>query len=207
MLIFLLNAWLIGIAVAAPVGPIGLLCIRKTLELGLLGALAVGLGAALADGIYGLIVAAGLDMVTRLLVEQLYWIKIIGGIFLLYLAYTDIKNAHMPIAQQLMKTDDFLRLVSKVFFLTLTNPMTMLTFIAIFASICGTSPSFTELLAMVFGVVFGVVLLAIYQYFGLAQTAFEMWYEWCVSAFTIFLQVLFFTRLVSYMKRVAADRI
>ena len=59
----------------------------------------------------------------------------------------------------------------------------------------------------VFGIVFGLVLLGIYQYFGLAQTAFEMWYEWCVSAFTIFLQILFFTRLVSYMKRVAAHRI
>ena len=41
----------------------------------------------------------------------------------------------------------------------------------------------------VFGIVFGLVLLGIYQYFGLAQTAFEMWYEWCVSAFTIFLQI------------------
>lgn len=59
----------------------------------------------------------------------------------------------------------------------------------------------------VFGIVFGLVLLGIYQYFGLAQTAFEMWYEWCVSAFTIFLQILFFTRLVSYMKRVAAHSI
>ncbi|WAU73546.1 hypothetical protein [Acinetobacter sp. TR11] len=59
----------------------------------------------------------------------------------------------------------------------------------------------------VFGIVFGLVLLGIYQYFGLAQTVFEMWYEWCVSAFTIFLQILFFTRLVSYIKRVAAHRI
>ncbi|MGA6135267.1 hypothetical protein ACPER7_03080 [Acinetobacter dispersus] len=57
------------------------------------------------------------------------------------------------------------------------------------------------------GIVFGVVLLAIYQYFALAQTAFEMWYEWCVSAFTIFLQILFFTRLAAYMKRVAAHTI
>ncbi|MCE6004694.1 hypothetical protein N5D44_16755 [Acinetobacter junii] len=57
------------------------------------------------------------------------------------------------------------------------------------------------------GVVFGVVLLLIYQYFRLAQTAFAIWYEWCVSAFTIFLQILFFTRLVSYMKRVAAHTI
>ena len=48
----------------------------------------------------------------------------------------------------------------------------------------------------VFGIVFGLVLLGIYQYFGLAQTAFEMWYEWCVSAFTIFLQVLFLVKLI-----------
>lgn len=57
------------------------------------------------------------------------------------------------------------------------------------------------------GIVFSIVLLAIYEYFALAQTAFEMWYEWCVSAFTIFLQILFFTRLAAYMKRVAAHTI
>lgn len=59
----------------------------------------------------------------------------------------------------------------------------------------------------VFGVVFGLGLLAIYQYLGLAHTAFEMWYEWCVSAFTIFLQILFFIRLIAYIKRVAAHTI
>lgn len=57
------------------------------------------------------------------------------------------------------------------------------------------------------GMVFGIVLLAIYQYFGLADTVFDMWYEWCVSAFTIFLQILFFTRLIAYMKRVATHTI
>jgi len=57
------------------------------------------------------------------------------------------------------------------------------------------------------GIVFGIVLLAIYQYFALEQTAYEMWYEWCVSAFTVFLQILFFTRLAAYMKRVAAHTI
>lgn len=57
------------------------------------------------------------------------------------------------------------------------------------------------------GMVFGIVLLAIYQYFGLADTVFDMWYEWCVSAFTIFLQILFFTRLIAYMNRVATHTI
>ena len=67
-----------------------------------------------------------------------------------------------------------------------------------------TALSFPILLqTTVAGIVFGLLLLGIYQYFGLENTAFDMWYEWCISAFTIFLQLLFFTRLNMYMKRVA----
>lgn len=57
------------------------------------------------------------------------------------------------------------------------------------------------------GIVFGVVLLVIYYFFNLQHTQFDLWYEWCVSAFTIFLQILFFTRLIKYMKRVTAHTI
>lgn len=53
------------------------------------------------------------------------------------------------------------------------------------------------------GIVFGLLLLGAYEFLNLANTWFDLWYEWCLSAFTIFLQILFFTRLVSYMKRVA----
>lgn len=53
------------------------------------------------------------------------------------------------------------------------------------------------------GFVFGVVLLSLYFGLNLEGTAFDDWFEWCISAFTIFLQILFFTRLISYMKRVA----
>ena len=57
------------------------------------------------------------------------------------------------------------------------------------------------------GVVFGAVLLGLYFAFNLEGTAFDDWYEWTISLFTIFLQILFFTRLVSYMKRVKAHTI
>ena len=57
------------------------------------------------------------------------------------------------------------------------------------------------------GIGFGLILLLIYQFFNLENTAFDLWYEWCISAFTIFLQILFFTRLISYMKRVEAHTI
>ncbi|WP_336035529.1 hypothetical protein [Acinetobacter bereziniae] len=67
-----------------------------------------------------------------------------------------------------------------------------------------TALSFPILLqTTVAGIAFGLILLGIYQFFNLENTAFEMWYEWCVSAFTIFLQIVFFTRLNQYMKRVA----
>ena len=57
------------------------------------------------------------------------------------------------------------------------------------------------------GVVFGAVLLGLYFAFNLEGTAFDNWYEWTISLFTIFLQILFFMRLVSYMKRVKAHTI
>ena len=57
------------------------------------------------------------------------------------------------------------------------------------------------------GLVFGTILLGLYFGLDLQGTIFDDWFEWCISAFTIFLQILFFTRLVSYMKRVAAHSI
>lgn len=154
MLFYLLKAWLIGIAIAAPVGPIGMLCIRKTLELGLKGAILVGLGAALADGCYGIIAALGLSAISHILLQQVLIIKIIGGVFLFYLAYKEIKNTNLP-AKGLVKNQTNLRLVAEIFFLTLTNPMTILSFIGIFASISGGPTTTMESLSMVLGIFLG----------------------------------------------------
>lgn len=71
-----------------------------------------------------------------------------------------------------------------------------------------TALSFPILLqTTVAGIVFGLILLGIYQFFHLENTVFDYFYEWCVSAFTIFLQILFFTRLNMYMKRIAEHTI
>ena len=92
VLFYFLKAWLIGISVAAPVGPIGMLCIRKTLEFGFMGAIAVGLAAALADSVYGLIAALSLTAILHFLLINIVIIKILDGIFLLYLAYIELKS-------------------------------------------------------------------------------------------------------------------
>lgn len=75
----------LGLAISAPVGPIGVLCIRRTLAEGRVVGLVSGLGAATADALYGALVAFGLTAVTSLLVGGTFWLQLIGGLFLLYL--------------------------------------------------------------------------------------------------------------------------
>ena len=75
----------LGFSIAAPVGPIGVLCIRRTLAGGRLAGLSTGLGAALADGCYGAIAALGLTAVTGALIGHQPWIRLAGGAFLLWL--------------------------------------------------------------------------------------------------------------------------
>ncbi len=153
LIFYLLKAWLIGIAVAAPVGPIGALCIRKTLEMGLLGAIAVGLGAALADSVYGLVAALGLTAVSHFLLQNTMVIRVFGGLFLLYLAYKEVKSTSGDAASPL--SGNLYKLIGGVFLLTLANPMTILSFIGIFASIGSGAPTTLETLTMVVGIFLG----------------------------------------------------
>jgi putative LysE/RhtB family amino acid efflux pump len=155
ILFYLLKSWLIGITIAAPVGPIGMICIRKTLELGLLGAVSVGLGAAIADSVYGIIAATGFTAVSRFLLNKVDLVRGLGGAFLLYLAYKEIRNPPGEAPKGFSKNKHFERLTSEVFFLTLTNPMIILSFIGIFASIDGGNATILESLVMVLGIFLG----------------------------------------------------
>jgi threonine/homoserine/homoserine lactone efflux protein len=77
-----LRGFLIGISIAAPVGPIGVLCIRRTLAEGRLSGFVSGLGAASADAIYGMIAGFGLTFISGFLVAQERWLSLFGGFFL-----------------------------------------------------------------------------------------------------------------------------
>src|SRR5437660_6002766 len=84
---FFLRGLVIGFSIAAPVGPIGVLCIRRTLAEGRAIGFVSGLGAATADAAYGSIAALGLSAATTLLVGHQTWLRLIGGAFLCYLGY------------------------------------------------------------------------------------------------------------------------
>jgi len=154
LLFVLLKSWMIGVAIAAPVGPIGMLCIRKTLELGLMGAILVGLGAALADSCYGLIAALGLSAFSYFLLENTVLLKIVGGMFLLFLAYREIKSG-TPTTIIKSSSNMRIKLVGQIFFLTISNPMTILSFLGIFASISSGPTTPIDSLIMVVGIFLG----------------------------------------------------
>lgn len=131
---FLLNGVIIGFAIAAPVGPIGVLCIRRTLAEGRAAGLVSGLGAATADACYGCIAGFGLTLVSNLLLSQQLWIRLIGGIFLCYLGiktFVSKPAEHAAVA----RGSGLLGAYASTFALTITNPMTIFAFMAIFAGL------------------------------------------------------------------------
>ena len=126
---------ILGFSIAAPVGPIGVLCIRRTLAEGRLTGFLSGLGAATADATYGAVAAFGLTAISSLLVHQQTPLRIVGGAFLAYLGVRTIL-AHP--ASQAAKTRERHQLLSSYLStvgLTLTNPTTIFSFVAIFAGL------------------------------------------------------------------------
>ncbi|TVX92654.1 LysE family translocator [Paenibacillus agilis] len=153
----LLTGIIIGISIAAPVGPIGILCIRKTLAHGRAYGLAAGLGAALADALYGCIAAFGFTIVMQFLVSYSNWIQLIGAVFLLYLAYSTFRA---PVRDQIDPESNnlgYMKTFGTTLLLTLTNPLTIISFIGIFAGMNITSSSESSFM-LVLGVFTGSAL-------------------------------------------------
>jgi len=130
----LLRGLLIGFSIAAPVGPIGVLCIRRTLAEGQLAGLATGLGAATADALYGCIAAFGLTFISSFLIRQQFLLGFVGGLFLCYLG---VRTFLAVPAEQAAAAGgkNLLGMYASTFFLTLTNPLTILSFAAIYAGL------------------------------------------------------------------------
>lgn len=129
---FFLKGLALGFCIAAPVGPIGVLCIRRSLADGMLIGFATGLGAATADAAYGGVAAFGLRAISDVLVGQKFWLGLIGGIFLCYLGARTFFSKPAEHAANVPGRGLAGAYVSTLF-LTLTNPMTILSFVAVFA--------------------------------------------------------------------------
>jgi len=151
-----LRGLLIGFSIAAPVGPIGVLCIRRTLAEGRLAGFLSGMGAASADMFYGAVAAFGLTAVQDLLLGQSDWLRLVGGIFLLYLGVRTFLAKPAERAAQNSR-GGLLGAYISTFFLTITNPLTILSFLAIFAGLrlAETNSNYASATFMVLGVFLG----------------------------------------------------
>jgi threonine/homoserine/homoserine lactone efflux protein len=130
----LLRGVALGFSIAAPVGPIGLLCIRRTLADGRAAGFVSGLGAATADGLYGAVAAFGLTLVSNALIEQRLWLRLVGGTFLCYLGGRTVL-ARPAAAGGAVGAPRLAGAYISTFLLTLANPLTILSFAAVFAGL------------------------------------------------------------------------
>ena len=130
----LLKGLAFGFLLAATVGPMWILCLRRTLASGALVGLASGLGIAIADGFYGAVAAFGLTVISGFLLAHAFWIGLVGAAFLLYLGVKTLMSKPQVEASSekpLNLSAAFLSTLG----LTLTNPPTILAFAAIFAGL------------------------------------------------------------------------
>jgi threonine/homoserine/homoserine lactone efflux protein len=176
----LLQGLLLGFSIAAPVGPIGVLCIRRTLAEGRLTGFLSGLGAATADMLYGSIAAFGLTALASLLVERQFWLRLLGGLFLAYLgirAFLAKPSDHAASA----KGTGLLGAYFSTLALTLANPMTILSFTAIFAGMQFNLTGANAAVTLVAGVFLGSAAwwLTLSLLVGLFRDKFSpTWMQW-----------------------------
>lgn len=132
-LIFFLKGLIIGFAMAVPIGPIGVMCVRKTLAEGHSRGLIVGLGAATADSLFGSIAAFGLTFVSDVITSEQLWLSLVGGVLLLFLGLRTFRakprDPSIP-----FENNGLLRSFVSAFVLALTNPVTVFAFLAVFAA-------------------------------------------------------------------------
>lgn len=132
------KALVTGFAIAAPVGPIGLICIQQTLDQGAKSGLASGLGAATADAVYGAIGAFGLTAITRVLTAGSEPVTLFGVAFLAWMGVRFLRAEKREASARKLSKKDIFRSFISTFLLTITNPMTIFSFIAVFAALSGT---------------------------------------------------------------------
>ena len=133
MTIFLEGA-VMGFCIAAPVGPIGLLCIRRSMRDGRIAGFVSGLGAATADAIFGSIAALGLTAITNFLIAHRRAIELVGGLALLWIGFVIVRSKPRDLTADGAHARNLPSAFASTLVLTLANPTTILTFLGIFAA-------------------------------------------------------------------------
>lgn len=160
-LYLILSGVVMGLIAAVPIGPVNLICIRRTFAFGPLNGFVSGLGAAMGDGIFAAIMGFGLTWIAQLIEGYATIIELIGGAMMVWMGYKTFVSPPLPRCQY-DKPDqegtNLTRAMISTFALTITNPVTLLSFGVMFASLgglAGGAGSFHDAGFVVAGVVGG----------------------------------------------------
>lgn len=146
----------VGIIIATPVGPVGTLCVQRTLIEGKINGFLTGLGATTADVIFGLIAAFGLTVVSNFLIDQQEWIRLLGGIIICLIGIrVFFVNTHNKITPT--RSPNLFSAFASAFLIAITNPITIITFAVMFAGfgLVGSNANYGSASLTVFGVFVG----------------------------------------------------
>jgi threonine/homoserine/homoserine lactone efflux protein len=135
LFLFLLKGIAVGIVIAVPVGPVGVLCVRRTIFEGRLFGFLSGLGAASADTIFGIVAGFGLTVVSDLLLDYQTWLRAGGGLFLIYVGAKALSKHITRCEAPERNAENLLSAYLSTFAPTITNPVTILAFLGIFAGV------------------------------------------------------------------------
>jgi threonine/homoserine/homoserine lactone efflux protein len=147
-----IQAFILGIAMSMVIGPISVNFIKKTLSMGVKGAVAVGSGVALGDVTYSIIAALSIAEISGFLSEHESIIKTFSGMFLLYLAYSEFRT-NVILDEHTIKSRKFVKIFIQALLLTLSSPLTIGIFIAIFTGIGDENITVQESLSMAAGII------------------------------------------------------
>jgi threonine/homoserine/homoserine lactone efflux protein len=209
LLEFLVKGIVVGIVIAVPVGPVGVMCVHRTIFEGKLAGLVSGLGAATADAVFGIIAGFGLTVVSDWLIYYQQWLRVAGGCYLLYIggrAFADEPPAELESERD---PETLLGDFATTFVLAVTNTITVLAFLGIFTAIglSGNQATFGRAAILVLGVWCGSLLWWLALSFGVGQVrhSIERRHLACISRGSgaiLFLSgaALLATPIVSYLR-------
>lgn len=180
-LAFFIKGMAIGFLIAAPVGPIGVLCIRRSMTDGFRAGLATGMGAATADAAYGCVAGFGLTAVSDFLVTRQSVLELFGGMFLCYLGIRTFARHPAEEAANVGGGRLLTAYLSAVV-LTLANPATILSFAAVFLGLgIGAAPGYGRACALVLGVFTGSAMWWVILSSGVGWMGSRLWQGWTRS--------------------------
>ncbi len=156
------KGFLVGMIISAPIGPVGVLCIQRTVNNGRLSGVISGVAAAIGDSIFAIIAAFGLTFISSMIIENEYWIRIFGGVILLYFGFRVYTSKPRDCSAAEDKVNHF-GTFGSAFLLTMSNPLVIFSILAVFAilGIVNPTASYSSTALLIFGVFTGAVFLYI----------------------------------------------